>query len=60
MEKLDFFRVLLANRGVFHSALGVANFFGSTKHALYSIPVLKLLAIFKTVKLDFFSYFSSE
>ena len=42
---------------MFHGALGVVNFFVSTRHALYSIPALKLLAIFKSAKLDFFFVF---
>ena len=33
---------------------GLPIFFGSTRHALYSIPAFKLLAIFKRAKLDFF------
>ena len=54
----------LANKGslgVFHGALGVANFFFfSTWHAIYSIPALKLLAIFKSAKLDFVRIFRAN
>ena len=42
---------------MFRGALGVPNFFVAGLCARNCIPAIKLLAISKTAKLEFFSYF---
>ena len=54
---LEQIRVVL---GVFRGALGVPNFFVVSLCARNCIPAIKLLAISKTAKLEFFSYFWSK
>ena len=46
--------------GVLRGALRVPNFFVASLRARNCIPAIKLLAISKTVKLEFFSYFCSK
>ena len=54
---LEQIRVVL---GVFRGTCIIANFFTASLCATNGIPGIKLLAISKTAKLDFFSYFWSK
>ena len=54
------FRIFGANKGnlgVFRGALRVPNFFVPSLRAINCIPIIKSLAISKTAKLEFFSFF---
>ena len=62
--KLEFFFVFLeqirAVLGLFRGVLRVPNFFVASPRARNCIPAIKLSAISKTAKLEFFSYFWSK